>query len=368
MTKTSLLPISKTDTHIFKGIGILIIMFHNFLHWVEPNTGENEFEFVASRVVNLLKGIIHTPSESFNLFFDFFGPYGLVFFFFLSAYGLTISYHKKENISYLNFMKSRFIKLYPSFILSAFLLILWFVVRGEQLSFNFFRSIFYKLLLISNFIKNEPLAVNGPWWFFVAIMQFYFVFPLIMKGQKKYGNKFLLIVASVGFIVRFVYVFFNIEKLFFIPYTFIPYLFELSLGIYLASIKEINFSKSKLILIVVISFLIFLIGNYVLEFWFFASAAFLILFLFSYSYIREMLIRVPFLNKFLIFFGSMSYYLYLVHGPLRVPLTYYTQKASAWSKIGYLLVFIILSIIFALFLKWLEERVISWLKKKFHRV
>jgi len=359
MTKSPLLPISKNDTNIFKGMGILLIMLHNFLHWVEPNTGENEFDFLHSRVVTLVKGIINTPLESIHLFFDFFGPYGLAFFFFISAYGLTISYNKNSSISYGNFIKSRLLKLYPAYIISVFLLIIWLIVRNEHFSISIFRSIVYKLLLISNFIKDEPLALNGPWWFLVAIMQFYFIFPLLIKGHRKYGNKFLWLIALVGFAIRMVYVYVGGKLISFVPYSFIPYIFELTLGIYLASIKEIKLNKSKLRLIAILAFLVFCAGNYQLEFWYFSYPAFLVVFLFSYSYIKTMLKHLPAINNFFIYFGSLSYYLFLIHGPLRVPLVYYAQNATPYGKIGYAFVFLILSIIFAQFLKLLEQKILT---------
>jgi peptidoglycan/LPS O-acetylase OafA/YrhL len=360
MTKFLLLPINKQDTNILKGMGILLIMLHNFLHWVDPSTGENEFDFSTSRVVTLVKGIINTPSESINLFFDFFGPYGVALFFFISAYGLTISYNKNSNNSYKSFVKNRFLKLYPAYISSVFLLIIWFVVRNEHFSINIFRSIAYKLLLISNFIKDEPLALNGPWWFLVAIMQFYFVFPLLVKGHKRYGNRFLWLVVSVGFAIRMVYVYVGGKLIDFVPYSFIPYIFELTLGIYLASIKEIKLSKCKLRLIAILSLLVFCAGNYVQEIWFFASVSFLIVFLYSYSSIKTILQYLPPINNFFIYFGSISYYLFLIHGPLRVPLIYYAHYATPYGKIGYAFVFLVLSIIFAHSLKFMEQKTLNY--------
>jgi peptidoglycan/LPS O-acetylase OafA/YrhL len=364
MQKLTIFPLSKTDTNILKGIGILIIIFHNFLSWVAPNTGENEANFSASRVIALFKGIADTPLESFNLFFDFFGPYGLAIFFFLSGYGLTIAYQQKSEISYLTFIKNRFIKLYPAFILSVLLLLLWYVVRGEIFSGQVFKSIAYKLFLVSNFIQDEHYALNGPWWFFVAIMQFYFVFPFIIKGYKKYGSKFLWIVAITGFLIRLISLFGKSKLLLFVPYSFIPYLFEISLGIYLASVNGIIINKQKLTLIAIVSLLIFCAGNYIREFWFFASFAFLILFLISYPTIKVALVRIPFLNKLIIFFGSISYYLFLVHGPLRVPLVCRAELLSPLGKLVILLLFIILSIIFANFLKWVEEKLFSFMRRK----
>ena len=35
--------LSKTDSTLLKGIAIVFVFCHNFLHWIEPLLGENEF-------------------------------------------------------------------------------------------------------------------------------------------------------------------------------------------------------------------------------------------------------------------------------------------------------------------------------------
>jgi peptidoglycan/LPS O-acetylase OafA/YrhL len=359
-----LLPISKNDTHILKGIGIILIMFHNFFRWVEPRTLENEFNFSISCVKDLFKGIINTPYEIINLLFSFFGFYGIVLFFFISAYGLTISYRKQENVSYLSFIKIRILKLYPVFIGAIVGLILWSLSTGVDVSTDFFKSILYKLLLISNFIADEALSVNGPWWFFVCIMQFYLIFPLLMKGQTKFGNKFLLWVAISGFAVRMAHYYIGGKLLLFVPYSFIPYLFELSLGIYLATVKEINISKILLGLIAVIALLVFVAGNFFQGFWYFSAFAILVVFLYNYPSIRTMIQNNPLINKFIFYIGSISLYLFLMHGFLREPLVYYAQNSSFIEKIGYALLFFALSLIFAHLLQWAESKVLNERKNR----
>ena len=98
--------ISKQDSNIFKAIGILLIVFHNYFRWLEPNTGENEFYFLADHIKNLVKGIIHTPLESINLLFDYFGHYGVQIFIFISGVGLAISMLNKKT-SYGTFILKR---------------------------------------------------------------------------------------------------------------------------------------------------------------------------------------------------------------------------------------------------------------------
>jgi peptidoglycan/LPS O-acetylase OafA/YrhL len=364
MSNLPLLPFSKNDTHRIKGMGILLIMFHNFFRWVPPSTWENEFYFSIIHVKNFLNGIINTPFESINLLFSFFGFYGVVLFFFISAYGLTISYYKQANVSYMSFIKTRILKLYPAFLGAVLGLIFWSFFAGGTISFYFFKSIIYKLLLISNFIPDKALAINGPWWFFVCIMQFYLVFPLLLKGQSKYGNKFLALIAFFGFTIRLAHVYIGGKLLYFVPFSFIPYLFELSLGIYLATIKEINVSRKLLRFITVIALFVFCAGNFFQGFWFFSAFALLIVFLFNYPRLKTFLQHNRLLNKFLIYMGSISLYLFFMHGFLRDPLMLYAQKSTFYGKLGYALLFFALSLIFAHVLEWLESKILNMLKIK----
>ena len=359
MKQSTLLPINKNDTTIIKGIGILLIMVHNFFHWVRPNTGVNDFYFNTTNFDRLCGDIVRYPSEIINTFFDFMGHYALGLFFFISAYGLTISWLKKSNINFSDFIRKRFSKVYIPFLLSIVIILFWFLVNNIGLSFKVFQSIFYKILLVSNFIKGEQFSVNGSWWFLVAIIQFYLLFPLIMKGYKKYGNILLFVIILLSFAFRYARIVY--PALFhFVPFSFIPFLMEISLGIYLASIKELKINKKLLVSIVSISFFVFIAGNFFYIAWLFNSISFLIIFLFGFLYIRELLSTNKLLYKVLFYFGTMSYFIALTHSPLRAPLVTYAATASAYTKIIYAVVFVLLALVFANILKTMEKKLLEW--------
>ena len=83
--------ISKEQTNLIKGIGILLIIFHNYFHWVSPSPGENEFIFSVASVKKTFSIFSNSPLDSVNVIFSFFGHYGVQLFIFISAYGLTKS-------------------------------------------------------------------------------------------------------------------------------------------------------------------------------------------------------------------------------------------------------------------------------------
>lgn len=82
--------ISPKQTLYLKGIAILCILLHNFFHLIVPLKCQNEMSLDENCVVKFISKF--SISESINIFFSFFGFYGVYIFIFLSGYGLTKSF------------------------------------------------------------------------------------------------------------------------------------------------------------------------------------------------------------------------------------------------------------------------------------
>ena len=87
--------INKTDTQLLKGIGILMIVFHNYLHLLPPYIGENEFNFDSNRFSRFWEAIIISPSSTWSHVLSFLGHYGISIFIFL-----TLSFSRKAQLRY----------------------------------------------------------------------------------------------------------------------------------------------------------------------------------------------------------------------------------------------------------------------------
>ena len=98
--------LSLLDTRFFKGIAILMILFHNFFHWLPPKIGENEQDFDLLRFRTYLNICFDSPELIIQATFSFFGHFGVSIFLFLSAYGLTKKYFNIQ-LDYFNFLKKR---------------------------------------------------------------------------------------------------------------------------------------------------------------------------------------------------------------------------------------------------------------------
>lgn len=86
--------LSKNDSSILKGLLILVIVFHNFLHLVDPVRHANEFQFNIDNFIEFKNSFL--SSECINSIFSFMGFIAIYVFFFISGYGLSKSYAKNK--------------------------------------------------------------------------------------------------------------------------------------------------------------------------------------------------------------------------------------------------------------------------------
>lgn len=84
--------LTKTECSALRGIAILGIVMHNFLHWLRPMVKENEYQFHQNNVDGIM-GVLSRLDWDIPLqLFSFFGHYGVPVFLFLSGYGLVKKY------------------------------------------------------------------------------------------------------------------------------------------------------------------------------------------------------------------------------------------------------------------------------------
>jgi len=322
--------ITKDESNILKGLAILLIVTHNFMH-LFPETKELEFQFITSKFFNLLGLFKASPENSLQLLLSFFGHFGVQIFIFLSAYGLTKKY-KNQDIYLLKFIKERALKIYPTFILA---IVFWLLIAGwlnhgvlgplKLLYWNI-EGLLLKLFLLSNFIPGKSLLPIGPWWFIPFIFQFYLIFPFLLKGYGRWGNQFLLFLSLCTFL-NLILLNGHIADLN-LYFTVLGHFPEFALGVYLANKdkSEIKFSKSILIPIIIV----FILGNIYQAFWYFSHLSMLSILLIFFSLASKKIINNIKLKNFFIFYGSISMQLFLVNGFLRHTIINWAQTYDHW--------------------------------------
>ena len=348
--------LSSNETLIMKGIAILMIAMHNFMH-LFPFPKENEFDFSFERTSSMLHLMWTEPENSLRVLASFFGHFGVEVFILLSAYGLTKKYLKQPPM-YWRFIFERALKIYPAFIIA---ILIWLALEGfyshgifgpfTMLSMHY-HEILLKLTLVSNFIPDMALEPIGPWWFIPFIFQFYFAFPFLLKLYDRWQTMGL-ITLSVFCLVFTATVDGSISGVN-LYYTIVPYMPVFALGIYLAkqdtSIKAIEIPGSLLLLTV----LIFILGNVNPYLWVLSNISFIILFLVLMNSVIPKIKGN--LQKILIYTGEISMALFLVNGFLRFPMLRWAVEKDNWLiTIALCLMFLAISYVVAIIVVRLER-------------
>ncbi|WP_131904140.1 acyltransferase family protein [Cocleimonas flava] len=355
--------LSSNETLIMKGIAILMIAMHNFMH-LFPFPKENEFDFSFERTSSMLNLLWTEPENSIRVLASFFGHFGVEVFVLLSAYGLTKKYLKHPLI-YWQFIGERIFKIFPAFIIA---IVIWLALEGfyshgifgpfKMLSMHY-QEILLKLTLLSNFIPDKALEPIGPWWFIPFIFQFYFVFPFLLKLHERWQETGLIALSAFCLVFTD-----TVEGHLYgvnLYYTIVPYIPVFALGLCLAKkdtlISEIHIPKS----FVALALVIFILGNIYQHLWVLSNISFILLFLVLMNIVIPKIKGS--LHRLLIFTGQISMGLFLVNGFLRFPMVRWAIEKDNWLYTLVLcFVFLAISYIMAVVVIRLERLLTSTLK------
>lgn len=338
---------TKNETLIIKAIGILLIVLHNFSRWVDPVTGESEFTFSSRALHNAFEIACTSGWMFFKSFFNYFGHYGVQLFIFISGYGLVQSY-LNEKPSYLNYLFHRFQKLYPSFVVAIMVYFIYqnFIMYnfpGRNLLPNFLAH----LSLTATLWPGKGLSINGPWWFYSTIFQLYAVFPILIKIYKRFGLKGLLITGLVAFLVSHGKFYVSSPYTVNLMETFIGQMPVFILGIWFGIDKEI-----KLQWYWVVGLLILFCGGCYYSFlWPATHLCIAILLLIAAKTIYSITEKVKAIKTVLIFIGSISVYLFAIHGFMRWPFVDIINVNHDKMWVAHLMLFLFLAL--SISLAWL---------------
>ena len=336
------------DSLRLRGIGIIMIALHNFFHLLSTAPRENEFNFREVNSAAFLEIILNTPQETVRCLFSFFGHFGVQIFIFLSAYGLTKKYIASKP-AYWTFIKNRYLKIYPIFLLAIGLWLLRIAVLSSpmrSLGLLFSKDLLFCVLGISNLIPGQHFKPVGPWWFIPFIFQFYFIFPLLFSYSQKVKDWGLVLLGAAGILFMFLcndYVAknFNVNLYF----SVLGHLPEIALGMILAR-REKSIKYPGLICLA--AMVIFALGIQYKTWWYLNHICALTLLLGFYGLIRPVCLKHLFVNKVLLFYGAISLPLFLVNGYLRNPLLGIAKKEPFWlTDIVYALMFLLFATIAA---------------------
>jgi peptidoglycan/LPS O-acetylase OafA/YrhL len=285
---------------------------------------------------------------------------GVNIFFVISGYLIThIFLNQQLDIS--KFYKQRFLKLYPSiFIISLITLILYLLI-GDFVQWSIIlRSFISTIIGLFNFYLIKIGNVYGqenyinpflPFWAFCVIVQFYIIYPIILKiifflkKKFKFNNNFIITSLSILSIIFFLFYYYFRDNNLFSFYSPLSRYWQFILGSCLYFLFQ--FKKKLYFKNVTIYFAVILIIIWQLNFeWFYPWRKVQVLLtistlLFLYS------TNTNFFNKILsikplTFLGKVSFELYLIH----MVVIYFI---SLWFEQGVVILSLILLVIITYF-------------------
>lgn len=348
--------LSKKNSSILRGVAIMFIMLHNFLHYpVFGFSQENEMAYSYDKAEAFLNKICSMDANWFGEFFSFLGWIGVPVFVFLTGYGLAKKYPSQQSISVRRYLGHSYLKLF-FLMLPAILFFVLLDIKSEAWG-NLAKHIF-ALSMLHNLDYPHLRISPGVYWYFSLTFQYYVVFMLF----RKYFSPIILLLASVLSLVLLYYLgrlgyndAFNIYR-----HCFTGWFPLFAIGVYMAGKIE-----QKVILlkcsswvdiigfILLLAFVIIMNMRYVS--WIMVPIVALIMFIF----VAKLLIRINYFSRILGWIGGYSAVIFVSH-PIARKL-YFTFHWPTSNLVIALVLYIGLSLLIAFF----YQKYYVWLKAKY---
>ena len=196
--------LSRAECSALRGIAIIGIFMHNYLHWLGPMVKENEYQFHTHNAERFWSILTHPDQNLLYHIFSFFGHYGVPVFVFLSGYGLYLKYESGEEQrndgttglqinGIWEFMKSHYLKLFPMMFLGfcLFAMVDWMTPGHHHWTWD---AILEQLTMTINIFPDPDHRIwPGPYWFFGLMMELYLVYRLFLYRRHWGWNVGLII-------------------------------------------------------------------------------------------------------------------------------------------------------------------------------
>lgn len=124
---------------------------------------------------------------------------GVSYFFILSGFVITIAYSRMPHVSYLKFYLLRLVRIFPAFLISFILSVIYLSHIGENIDTS---NYILQAFLIHVWFKEYCLSINFPSWSLCVELFFYFIFPITYNTfYKKTSLKKIAIAVVIIWVV-----------------------------------------------------------------------------------------------------------------------------------------------------------------------
>lgn len=199
--------LSREQCSAMRGLAIVGIFMHNYLHWLGPMVKENEYQFIQHNVDRMMVEFLNLQPSTFILqLFSFFGHYGVPVFLFLSGYGLVKKYENPLQpmlegmdcrVKTRNFLWKHYMKLFPMMLLGfvVFAMVDWITPGHHHWTWV---DIITQLTMTINVLPDpDHIIWPGPYWFFGLMMQLYLIYILVLHRRHWGWTVGLIVVCTV---------------------------------------------------------------------------------------------------------------------------------------------------------------------------
>ena len=131
------------------------------------------------------------------------GVYGVSIFFVVSGFCIHLSYRRSQDAGWAVFFTRRVFRIYPAYLVSLafFILVLpltrWSWSAYQAVPVATATDLLLHLGLIHNFLPQNFVTINIPYWSLAIEFQLYLLFPLLLVMTRKIGWQQTLIVTTM---------------------------------------------------------------------------------------------------------------------------------------------------------------------------
>lgn len=333
---------SLDETLILKGVSILVIILHNFVHRFPGAVIENQHVFLMERNCELVGRFLHISPGILLDLVSHYGHYGVPVFVFLSGYGLVVKYENRSApIGFQKYIRRHIGKLW---LLLLPLLIPHFLFLGMKEP-GYFQEHWLDFLLMMGFVGNlnpDSHIFHGPWWFFSLIVQLYVVYYVFVYRRTLKPVVLLTALCMIAQVAA-VGLSGNMDYLEYLRHNFAGSMLPFALGIVAARKKF--FPTRGLAMIASALFIICCFNAYS---WLLTFGLVTLAVMPTVRYVR----LNTWIYSCLKWLGMISSFLFVTHPIVRSCLFGLSKYSLVLSIVGYTL----LSILFA----WGYKRLLSW--------
>ncbi|UEG49535.1 acyltransferase [Ferruginibacter lapsinanis] len=112
---------------------------------------------------------------------------GVSYFFILSGYVMILAYGNKNKIDAASYLKNRFARIYPVYLLAIVLFLAYLICRAMTIDYT---GLLLNTFVIQSWVPGKALSFNGPGWSLSTEFLFYCSFPFLFNYiYKRYGYK-----------------------------------------------------------------------------------------------------------------------------------------------------------------------------------